>query len=146
MDYRVLAEDFFEKAVLIFNAKKHKNINDAMHGETFALQLIAFRGETDNKIQPSEIGHKMNVSSARIAQTLNSIEKKGWITRDIDLNDRRKIIISLTPEGKKQAENCRKSVIDNAAKMLELLGEDDAEEYVRITGKLADKIKGETHD
>lgn len=115
-------------------ARPQKNISEAMHGEAFVLDYIADHGE---EVIPSKIGQKMDVSSARVAQALNSIEGKDLITRHIDTNDRRKIIVRLTPKGKAQAERHRREMISMTAQMLELLGEEDAIEFVRITSKLA---------
>jgi DNA-binding MarR family transcriptional regulator len=85
----------------------------------------------------------MNVSSARIAQALNSIEKKGWITREIDSADRRKILVTLTSEGQKVAKERMQAITDLATKMLTRLGEHDAQEYVRIMGRLIAIIEEE---
>lgn len=135
MDYSKLAVELLSKMQSLRKAKPQRNIDEALQGEAFVLNYIASHGD---EVIPGEIGQEMNVSSARIAQTLNSIEKKGWITRQIDTSDRRKIIVKLTPEGKNEAEKLNQRVMDIATKMLAQLGEHDAKEYVRITGKLAD--------
>jgi len=137
MDYAFLAAEMLEKMQSLRKASPQKFIDEALHGEAFVLHIITRCG---GAVQPSEISSEMNVSSARVAQTLNSIEKKGWITRQIDLNDRRRILVRLTPEGKIAAENQYRKVTGLAAKMLSALGEEDAKEYIRITGKLAEII------
>lgn len=141
MDYTTLAAELLDKMQMLRKASPQKYIDEALRGETFVLFFIAMHGDT---VLPGEIGNEMNVSSARVAQTLNSIEKKGWITRQIDEGDRRRILVRLTPEGKKAAEKHHQAVITLALKMLSLLGEDDAKEYVRITGKLAEIISVNT--
>ena len=140
MDYSKLAEELLHVMKLFYSAKSQKMINDAMKGEEFVLQYISLSG---GEALPGEIGVEMNVSSARIAQALNSIESKGLIVRQIDKKDRRRILITLTEEGKRTAEEHRKQIIELAEKMLQLLGEHDAKEYVRITGKLAEIASSE---
>ena len=54
-----------------------------------------------NRITPTEICHMLDVSSPRVTTVLNSLEKKGMITRTLDPNDRRSVIVGLT---KKAAE------------------------------------------
>ena len=112
-----------------------KNIAGALRGEVFVLQYIASHNE---EALPGEIGSDIGVSSARIAQTLNNMENKGWITRRIDRADRRKIIVKLTPEGRKAAGEHQRMIMEAVTNMLHLLGERDAEEFVRIMGKLTD--------
>jgi len=134
VDYSGLAMELLNKMRLLHKAKSQRCIDEALQGEAFVLHYIMRHGDD---VLPGEICDEMNVSSARIAQTLNNIEKKGWITRQISLNDRRKILVKLTQEGKNAAEKHNHDVVEIAAKMLYLLGEHDAKEYVRITGKLA---------
>jgi DNA-binding MarR family transcriptional regulator len=93
-------------------------------------------------VQPGEISHEMNVSTARIATALNSLEKKGFISRQIDTNNRRNILVGITQAGKESAEEHRKKALKNLAEMLALLGEHDAKEHVRITKKLAKLLSG----
>ena len=143
MDNTELANQMFKNMNTLRTVRAQRNIDEALQGESFVLRYIATHGEDD--ILPGEISQDMNVSTARIAQTLNSMEKKGLITRRIDENDRRKILIKLTPAGKELAEKNQQSVLEAAKKILDMLGEDDAKEYVRITSKLAE-LASKCHD
>ena len=135
MDYFELASEFLSKMCALHRVRLNKPINEAVQGEGFVLQYIALHGKS---VLPGEIGHKMGVSTARVAMALNSLEKKGLITRQIDLTDRRKILVSITQEGILLAEKNHRVAVETAARMLALLGEHDAMEYVRITGKLVE--------
>jgi len=135
MDYFELASEFLSKMHALHRARLNKSINEAVQGEGFVLQYIALQS---GGVLPGEICHKMGVSTARVAMALNSLEKKGLITRQIDLTDRRKILVSITQEGIVLAEKNYRVAVEAAARMLALLGEHDAMEYVRITGKLVE--------
>jgi len=135
MDYPALAAELLDNMQMLRKAGPHKHINESLHGGAFVLQYIACHG---GDVIPSEISGEMGVSSARIAAALNSLESKGLITRQIDLSDRRKILVGITPEGKALAEQQQQAVIAGASKMLALLGEEDAKAYIRITGRLAE--------
>jgi DNA mismatch repair ATPase MutS len=74
--------------------------------------------------------------SVYIAAVLNGLEDKGLITRRIDKNDRRKVVVSLTETGRAAEEAQRAEFIGHAAAMLAKLGDDDAKEFVRIIKKL----------
>jgi DNA-binding MarR family transcriptional regulator len=88
---------------------------------------------------PSEISNEVGISTARVAATLNSLESKGWVTRKIDVNDRRRILVEMTPEGKEQVEKHFQMIMNTTTNMLEYLGEHDANEYVRIMKRLAER-------
>ena len=135
MDYKDLSKEFLHTIYRYYKVRAQQQLNDAMHGESFALQYIA---QNDGATVPSDIKTAMSVSSARIATVLNGLEDKGLITRRIDSNDRRRTILQLTPSGEKKAEESEQQLLSLATKMLEHLGEKDAKDCVRIMGRLAD--------
>ena len=135
MDYPALATQLLDSMQALRKTRPQKHLNEAVHGEAFVLRFIMLQ---DGDVLPGEIGSEMGVSSARIATALNSLESKGLITRQIDLNDRRKILVRITPEGRAVAENQEQAVVEGTAKMLALLGEQDAKEHVRIMGRLSE--------
>ncbi len=142
MDYMELAKQFLHNSYQLRKRGHHKKIDETMQGEAFAILYILRQGDI---VLPSDISNEMNISSARVAAMLNSLENKGLITRQIDKSDRRKILVELTQEGKELAEKHDQMVVNNTARMLELLGEHDAKEMVRIMGKLAKLAPKITH-
>ena len=139
MDYRELAAEFFKDLHSLRKARPQKHISESLRGEAFALQYIAFH---DGPVLPGEISGEMGISSARIAAALNSLEKKGLVTRRIDPEDRRRILVELTELGKEQARKHTEEILDNITQILSVLSEEDAREYVRITSILAKHMKG----
>ena len=135
MNYIELAKQLLHNTYQFRSNSNQKKINETMQGETFALLYILRR---DGIVLPSEISDEMNISSARVAAILNNLEDKGLILRQIDKNDRRRILVDLTQDGIKLAENYNQMVVNLTVRMLELLGEYDATEFVRIMGKLAE--------
>lgn len=140
MDYSKLADEFLQQMHFFRRFKPQQKINESMHGEAFALHHIAKSGE---KIIPSEISEAMGISGARIAATLNSLEGKGYITRQIDPSDRRRILVTLTNRGREQEYEHRRQLTETIEKMLRQLGEKDAQEYIRLTCKMAELAQGD---
>lgn len=143
VDYTELAEQFLRDTFQFKSYGHQRKIDESMRGEVFVLLYIL---KWDKYVLPSEIGEKMNISSARVATILNALENKGLITREIDKNDRRKILVSLTEKGAKQAKNHNQTIVNLAAKMLKFLGENDAKELIRITHRLVDFMPNIMYD
>ena len=135
MDYNKMAEEFLENMRSLRKFKPNEIINESMQGECIVFYYIASQ---QGPIIPSEISENLQVSSARITATLNSLEKKGYITRKIDSHDRRRVIIELTPKGKEESDMHKKILLNVVSSMFISLGEKDAKEYLRITGRLAE--------
>lgn len=137
MDYSHIAFELLAKMQILSKARKHLEVFESLQGEIFVLCHVAFNPSTT---LPSHISQEMNISSARVAATLNNLENKGLITRTIDKNDRRKILVEITEAGKNFVENHHAQVIKQISDVLSLLGEKDAKEFIRLVGRLADII------
>lgn len=136
MDYTSLAREYMQVMHQMRNLNGQKKIHDSMHGENFMLNYISQR---QGGIIPSEISNEMGITSARIAAALNSLEAKGLITRRIDTEDRRRILIELTEAGREQAKKHYDMIMNITINMLQYLGEEDAMELIRIMKKLAER-------
>ncbi|NLK99038.1 MAG: winged helix-turn-helix transcriptional regulator [Clostridiales bacterium] len=136
MDYTHLAYEVMEIMKVFKKRNMHKQFHESMHGEIYTLYYVY---QHEGNVIPSDISNKTGVSTARVAATLNSLEKKGMVIRKIDPSDRRRILVEMTPAGKKEIEEHIKKITDSTINMLSYLGEDDAKEYVRIMKRLADR-------
>ncbi len=136
MDYTGLAQEFMSVMYQLRRFKPQKVLNESMHGEMIVLGYIA---RHEGNVIPSDISNELGISTARVAATLNSLESKELISRMIDVNDRRRILVEMTPAGKEQIDKHFELIMNTTKNMLEYLGEQDAKEYVRIMGRLAER-------
>ena len=72
---------------------------------------------------------------------LKHLEKKGWVKRSADRSDERRVIVSLTEEGRAMISERRREALSRITAALGALGEDEAHEYVRLQQKLLDSIR-----
>ena len=135
MRYVEMAKELLENMILANKSQSYTKLSKVVHGELFALHMIALH---DGDISPGEISKIAGTSPARIAAELNSLEHKGLITREIDPNNRRRILVYLTAEGKKREAEHHSEAQQVAAGLLSQLGEQDAREYIRLLSKLGD--------
>ena len=108
-------------------------IGELSKGEVGVLDYLL---NVNNNISSNELEKHLQVSSARIASTLNSLEKKGLIKRNKSEEDKRKIIISITKNGTTTIEKHREKVERYLKKMVEILGEKDSLEFIRIVKRI----------
>jgi len=133
MNYLDLAKQLMQAMHLLKKSKPKVNVIDVLQGGTFILQYLLDRNEA---VLPNEISSEMEISTSRIAAALNNLEQKRLINREINKNDRRQILVTLTTEGKELAEKQRQEVETHISHMLQGLGEHDAMEFVRILNKI----------
>lgn len=133
MDRERLAERMVDQTELLFRNGPQKQIGKHAQGECFVLRCLV---RAENPLLPSDLSNLTQSSTARIAVVLNTLEKKGYITRAIDPSDRRRVLVSLTPAGMEYIQSVRRQLRRRMRVLLEELGEADAEEYLRITERI----------
>ena len=104
-------------------------INTLMRGEMAVLRLLE---QEDRRMTAGEICRLLDMKTPRIAAVLGSLEKKGLIDRSEDAEDRRRVIVSLNDEGKATCLQKKREAAGYLQRMLERLGEKDAQEFVRL--------------
>lgn len=132
MNARIKAEEFFW---MMLNCRKSlADIpQNCAQGETGVLTYLAF---IEDEITPSQLSEKLKVSMPRIASILNSLENKLLISKNIDNKDKRKTIVTITKKGKEIVENKKEEAINNLAKIMEELEENEINQYMKITQKI----------
>lgn len=131
----------YEKtAELLFNELKNKTftslaevLNEFNRGEVGVLSYLAF---DKNKATAGELSEKLNVTTARIASILNSLENKEFIKRKEDKLDKRKTIVVITDKGKQLAFKVKKEIIDKIIEVIKEVGYEEIIEYVNIALKI----------
>ncbi|MDL2257196.1 MarR family transcriptional regulator [Bacteroidales bacterium OttesenSCG-928-I14] len=58
-----------------------------------------------------EIAEFIGLSNSRVSKIITSVEEKGWIRREIGIEDKRKMIFSLSEEGERIVETMNKQSI-----------------------------------
>lgn len=97
--------------------------------------VIKFLDALGKPTSPKHLAEALQLSSARIAVVLGSLEKKGLIVRNMDPNDRRRINVTLTKCGKKIANAEKKEMRDRIVRVFELMGEEDTKKFLELTAK-----------
>lgn len=133
IDSELLAERFVDQTELLFRNGPQKQIGKHAQGECFVLRCLA---RSTKPLLPSDLSTMAQSSTARIAVVLNTLEKKGYVTRAIDPTDRRRVLVSLTPAGAEYIHGVRQQMRQRMRQLLEELGEADAKEYLRITERI----------
>lgn len=119
------------------NHKKVFEIN--VKGE-YSLLLYLFK-HLKSEITPGNISDDFNISTARVATSLNSLEAKGYLTREISKSDRRVIIIKLTKEGTEKAIKLKEKQINYISKILNHFKEEEINDIMKLINKLDEVLK-----
>ena len=87
------------------------------------LQLIVMRSQ----IRPSEAAEALGCNRPTATVIVNNLEKKGWVHRQTDPDNRRQVLVRLTEEGHEKAETTRQWLIAVKGSFDPLVGLSEAE-------------------
>lgn len=92
-------------------------------------------------LKAADLSDKLELSRPSITRILNELERRGYITRNIDKRDRRSINIDLTEAGLEALESANRGNLDIAEKLVESLGDSDADKLIELIDRLAEIYK-----
>jgi len=69
----------------------------------------------------SELARKRHVSLQAASALVQGLVERGWVVRTPDANDRRQVLLQITPDGLEHAEVTRRQVADYLAGFLNTL-------------------------
>lgn len=133
MDYLKLATELVEIQMYLLQVPAKQELSKLSKGEIYILYHLVYFGDN---IHPRALSKCMAVSSARIAVLLNKLEQKKQIRRLPDQNDNRQVIVSITELGRQRVEQSLAKSLPRIGGLLETLGPEDAEAYIRIQRKI----------
>ena len=108
-----------------------------MRGEINALHALHHQPEG---MTPTALARTCQVSTARITKTIDQLEGRSLVERHASPHDRRSVIVRLTSEGEEEIKRRIDGINGYVAGILRELGEHDARELVRISGRLVEVV------
>lgn len=94
--------------------------------------------DSKNNVALSEVRLYLAISKAAISQMLTSLEKKGYINRHVDKNNRRNLIVTLTDAGQKTLEIQSEKFSGKLGKIISRLGENEVKQMITIVNRMID--------
>jgi DNA-binding MarR family transcriptional regulator len=106
------------------------------HGiELWELELLAAlcRAVPGHRLTAGELMDEMQLTSGAVTNRVTQLERKGWVTRELDPADRRSVLVTLTREGRGRADRVFATKTETELAMMSVL---DAEHQQRMNDDL----------
>lgn len=104
-------------------------LDESNKGEFGLLNYIYFETK---EVSAGMLSEKLKVSTARIASVLNSLEAKKLIKRKIGTDDKRKVVVEITTEGKEIIKKYQEEVVNKVSYIISRIGQEKAKQYFDI--------------
>ena len=112
------------------------NVADIPQAQLFVIMRLFHHGAC----RLFDICHEMKVSAPTATGIVTRLERSGHVKRSVDKDDRRAVVVELTPQGRKVALELRGVVVRRWTEILAGLSRDDAEKYLEILKKISEAI------
>jgi DNA-binding MarR family transcriptional regulator len=115
-----------------------------LDGETLPpTQRVALAAVVcDGPLRLRALAERIGTTDATASRTVDALEAAGFVARDVAPDDRRGIVVRVTPAGTQRLEERRRQFAETLEAGLADLPTDDAERLVRLLDDLARALDG----
>lgn len=106
------------------------SLADFLQGELHIMQYLS--SDRESEINPSVLSDKLHVSRSRITAALSALRKKGYVTMEMNEDDRRRMRVKLTAEGEVLIKQKQDHVEQYFDILVEGLGEENVLDLIRL--------------
>lgn len=135
-----LSDELIEVLRQYYYMKTPLGLENFMQGEMKVLSYIHYTAG-GGEIATGDIVSALDMTGGRVAGILRSLEKKGFISRRTDENDRRRIMVSPTPAGSDYVENGRELLRSRLSTIIDAMGSESAENFIRSMEEFVDACR-----
>ena len=112
---------------------------DVSMGEIAVMNGMAEKASGNEKSMcVSDIQNNLHITKPAVSQIYSSLDKKGYIIREIDTSDRRKILVTLTPKGQEVLKDMKEQSGKMLNDVISRLGEEDTRHLIELFNRFAD--------
>ena len=126
-------EQLYRILFQIVGNKKNASLIESLRGENAVLTWLV-RQEED--VHPGDLAEKLSLVPGRMTDILKTLEKKGMIRRERDPEDRRRVLVRITPKGARSVTERREQIRVQYSGLYEALGLDDTVKLIELLHKV----------
>lgn len=125
----------FTQRSCILNLSKELNRGNLSYPQFFLLTYLS----SEEYLTMTDISKKMGHSTAAATGLVDRIENLGYVERTHASEDRRKIMVRITPKGVEMVARMRKEIANDLANILASMDEEAAETVAETKRAMASK-------
>jgi DNA-binding MarR family transcriptional regulator len=103
-----------------------------------SLCLLYHIREHPDVLSGENIRRELCVTKAAVSQMLGALEKKGYLTREVNRDNRRRIILSLTAKGAAFLDKTRAETEERLAGIISRFGKANTRELITLVNRFSD--------
>lgn len=134
---------FFNSLQSLYDTDPFASLTEFCQGENRVLMYLNLNDYKD--IYPSDLSEALYVTRQRITSILSSLRKKGYVSLEHAENDRRRVYIKLTSDGKNYITERQNEAENYLDCFIESFGEENVSEFTRMINLTIEKMQDYTN-
>jgi MarR family transcriptional regulator, organic hydroperoxide resistance regulator len=130
------AWDAFVLAIRRSQARAKQSPEDLTLGQYYLLKPLA-RGD---ELPLCELAESAGIAAPTATRIVDGLERDGLLRRERSQRDRRTVLVSLTPEGRKRVQRKRRQLKQRRERLYEQLEPGEREQSERLLRHLAELV------
>ena len=126
-------EQLYNILFQIVGNKKNASLIESLRGENAVLTYLV---RHPAEVRPGELAEKLSLVPGRMTDILKTLEKKGMIRREKDPEDRRRVLVMITPKGIRNVTERREQIRIQYSGLYKALGLDDTVKLIELLAKV----------
>ncbi len=129
-------------ALELFHKHKVKNaFHELVKKEIGYFAAIKYLNDVNKQVNAKDISNALEISTARTAILLKKLENKKFVTKTNSSTDARSVVVSLTDEGRRCADDLRGQMIKSMEKVVDEIGLQELERLFETLEKIEKIMK-----
>lgn len=130
MDKEILKLKLISSLEKVYYMEAFSQLAEFLQGELYILRFLALN--KSEEIGPSELSDILHMSRPRVTATVSALKKKGFVSTEMDENDRRRQRVNISKKGIEFIKQKQENVENNFEEFIRGIGEKDTLELIRI--------------
>ncbi|MDR3293376.1 MAG: MarR family transcriptional regulator [Clostridiales bacterium] len=112
---------------------------DISPSELFCMKSFSENSlESEKNVCSTDMQNLLYITKPAISRILTSLEEKGYVEREINKRNRRKLTVTLTDKGAETLRRAEKKVDEALSEVIRRFGESETLQFIEIFNRFAD--------
>jgi DNA-binding MarR family transcriptional regulator len=128
----------FEHGLLVIFKEMHeaqRGVSECSPAQNYVLIIIGMQGA----MRVKQLAEVLRVTSGAVTQHIDVLEKAGLLARTINPENRREVVVDITPEGKSTYQAIRRAKLRMLNELFSGLDDDERATLTRLIEKISHK-------
>ncbi len=110
-------------------------------GQPVILMILEKAASSDYSVSQNDLAQALHVSDPTITTSMKSLIRQGYVSREQDPADRRRMLPKLTPQGEEAAKKCRRCFNKVNAEMLDGFSKEEEEQLLSMVRRIVANLE-----